>query len=293
MILRRLFVTYYRSILFTYFLTLLETLLRLISPWAIGVAIDGLLKKNYQGLVLLACIRIAYVITVVSRQVYDTRVFANIYSNLATIVVLEQNQKGVSTSQVIARSALSREFVSFFESDIPLVFQAFFGFIGALVMLYKYDFQNGLYSTTIIIPLLIINRVYVRKSIGFHRELNDRLEREVDVLTDSRSEKVYNHYQSLVKWRIKLSNAEAGNYGLVELFSIPLTILVLIRTIQLPGIQLGEIYAVLQYLGNYLGSLGTLPMLLQQFSHLKDIGDRVQLTSQELFTENDNFKDLR
>jgi hypothetical protein len=291
MVLRRLFTTYYRSILFTYFLTLLESLFRLASPWAIGIAINGLLQKSYQGLILLACLRIACVITVVFRRVYDTRIFANIYSNLATVVVLEQNQKGVSTSKIIARSALSREFVNFFESDIPEVFQVLFGFIGALVMLYKYDFQNGLYSTAIVIPLFIINRAYVRKSIGFHRELNNRLEREVDILIGFRSEEVYNHYHSLVKWRIYLSNAEAGNYGLVEFFAIPLTILVLIRTIQLPGIKVGEIYAVLQYLGNYLGSLGSLPMLLQQFSHLKDIGDRVQLTSQELFTENDNFKD--
>jgi ABC-type multidrug transport system fused ATPase/permease subunit len=282
MILKKLFIAHHRSILLTYLLTLLENLLKLFFPWAIGIAIDGLLKRNYQGLILLACIRLAYVITVVSRKVYDTRTFANIYSNLATLVVLEQNQQKVSTSQIIARSSLSREFVNFFENDLPEVFQALFGFIGALVMLYNYDFKNGLYATGIIIPLLVINRVYVSKSINFHRELNDRLEREVDILTDARSEEVYQHYQSLVRWRTYLSNAEAGNYGLVELFSIPLIVLVLIRTVQLPEIQVGEIYAVLQYLGNYLNSMGNVPFLLQQFSYLKDIGDRVQLNSENL-----------
>lgn len=279
MILKRLFTTHHRSILLTYFLTLLENLFGLSYPWATGVAIDGLFKRSYEGLILLACIRMAHVITEVSRRLYDTRVFANIYSNLATIVVLEQNKNNVPTSQVIARSALSREFVDFFERDIPEVFQALCGFIGALAMLFIYDFKIGLYSMVILVPLLIINRVYISKSIDFNRELNDRLEHEVKILTTCNGEEVYKHYQSLVKWRIYLSNAEATNYGLIEFFSIPLIIIVLLRTIQIPAIQVGQIYAVLSYLWSFLNSIRIAPLLLQQFSRLKDIGDRVQLNN--------------
>ncbi|NJO94608.1 MAG: hypothetical protein HC820_10280 [Hydrococcus sp. RM1_1_31] len=290
MIVKRLFITHYCSILLTYFLTLLENLFGLFYPWATGVAIDELFKKSYEGLILLACIRLAHVITEVVRRIYDTHVFTNIYSNLATLVVLEQNQKGVSTSQMIARSALSREFVDFFERDVPEVFQALFSFIGALMMLFIYDLQIGLYSTVILVPLLIINRLYISKSIDFNRELNDRLEHEVEILMNCNREEVYEHYQSLVKWRIYLSNAEATNYGLIEIFSIPLIIVVLLRTILLPGIQVGQIYAVLSYLWNFLNSIRTVPFLLQQFSRLKDIGDRVQLSNQKMLIENDDVK---
>jgi ABC-type multidrug transport system fused ATPase/permease subunit len=282
MILKRLFINHYRSILLTYFLTLLENLFGLSYPWATGVAIDGLFKRSYEGLILLACIRIAHVITEVSRRVYDTRVFANIYSKLATVVVLEQNQNGVPASQIIARSTLSREFVDFFERDLPEVFQALFSFIGALAMLFIYELQIGLYSTAILIPLLIINRVYIKKSINLNQELNDRLEKEVNILTDCNSEEVYKHYHSLVKWRIDLSNAEATNYGLIEVFSIPLIIVVLLRTIQIPGIQIGQIYAVLSYLWSFLNSIRIVPFLLQQFGRLKDIGDRVKLSDRKI-----------
>jgi ABC-type multidrug transport system fused ATPase/permease subunit len=292
MILKRLFFAHRRSILLTYFLTISGNMFELLYPFATGIAIDGLIKKNYEGLTLFTCIWLAQLITSVSRHIYDTRTFTSIYRDLATLVVLQQNKQGVSTSRIIARSALSREFVDFFERDIPQIFKALFGFLGALVMLFIYDIQIGCYCLTLFIPLSIINYKYVKTSIFLNRELNDRLEREVDILSNCQSEEVRGHYQSLVKWQIYLSNAEAANYGLMELFSIALSVFVIIRTIQLPEIQVGKIYAILQYLWNFLASLQNVPALVQQFSRLKDIGDRIQLTSKELFTATENVKDL-
>jgi hypothetical protein len=77
----------------------------------------------------------------------------------------------------------------------------------------------------------------------------------------------------LAKWRVRLSNAEAVNYGLIKLFTIVLAATVLIRTMAIPGIQAGGIYAIVSYLWNFLTSL------VQQFTRLQDIGDRMQLTN--------------
>ncbi len=287
MILKRLFITHQKSILLTYCLSLLENLFEVLSPFAIGVAIDGLLKKNYESLTLIICTWLAYLITSVMRQIYDTRTFSIVYSNLATLVVLEQNKQGVPKSQIIARSSLSRGFVDFFERDIPQILRALFGLIGAWVMLFIYDLQIGFYCVTLFVPLFLINRVYIDKTIYLSRKLNDRLEREVEILTECKSEEVFQHYQSLSKWQISLSNAEATNYGLMELFSIVLAIAVLVRTVQLPGIKVGDIYAIISYLLNFLLSLKNVPQLVQQFSRLKDIGDRVKLDIPEISTQLD------
>ena len=277
MILRYLFINHKYSIVLTYFLTILENLLELLYPFVIGVTINELLKNRYGSLILLICMWLVHTITGVSRKIYDTRIFNGVYSHLVTLVVLEQNKQGIPNSQIIARSTLTREFVYFFERDLPEIIRALFGFVGALVMLFIYDIQMGFYCLTLLIPLFIINHIYVGKSIELNRKLNDRLEDEVEILTDCKSEKVYQHYQSISKLRIYLSNAEAANYGLMELFSIILAVVILVRTLQLPGVKPGDIYAVISYLWNFLQSFSNIPFLVQQFSRLKDIGDRVKL----------------
>lgn len=81
------------------------------------------------------------------------------------------------------------------------------------------------------------------------------------------------------KIRVRLSYAEAVNYGLMELFTIALVATTLFRTMAIPGIQAGEIYAIVSYLWNFLTSLDDVPVLVQQFTRLQDIGDRMQLST--------------
>ncbi len=167
--------------------------------------------------------------------------------------------------------------MDFFERDIPSIITAVFGFVGALVMLFVYDVQIGLYCLILFLPLFVINRFYATRSGHLNQELNNQLEHEADVLTRCQPESVQRHYQILSQWRIKLSNAEAFNWGVMELFLIGLAIAVLIRTIALPGIQSGEIYAIVSYLWKYLASLDQVPFLVQQFTRLQDIGNRMSL----------------
>jgi ABC-type multidrug transport system fused ATPase/permease subunit len=281
-VLKNLFQSNARSISFTYGLTVLENIFELLYPLAIGYAIDQLLQGNYRSILPFLCTWFAHAITAISRHVYDTRTFTRIYSNLATAMVMEQAQEGISIAQITARSALSREFVDFFEHNIPQIIAGLFGFVGALVMLFIYDVQVGLYCLGLLIPLVIINRGYARTSQKLNQNLNNQLEQEVTVLTQSQLEVVRSHYSLLAKWRVRLSNAEALNYGVMELFTIVLAATVLVRTTWITGIQAGEIYAIISYLWNFLKSLEDIPALVQQFSRLQDIGQRIQLSPEAL-----------
>ncbi|MEH2178710.1 ABC transporter six-transmembrane domain-containing protein [Nostoc sp.] len=285
MILKHLFISHKYSILLTYFLTILGILFNLLYPFIIGVTINELLQKRYESLILLICIWLAYDITEVARKIYDTRTFTNVYSHLVTLVVLEQNKQGVPNSQIIARSALTREFVDFFERDIPQILRSLFDFFGALVMLFIYDIQMGFYSLALLIPIIFINYVYVGKSIKLNQKLNDHLEDEVEILTACKGETVYQHYLFISKLRIYLSNAEAANYGFMELLSLVFAVAILLRATQLPGVKAGDLYAIISYLWNYWQSLSNVPILVQQFSRLKDIGDRVKLQTSEIYID--------
>jgi hypothetical protein len=108
-LLQTIFGKYRGRILVTYVLTLLENIFELFYPSLTGLAVNGLLKNRLTGLGLLLAVWLIHTATGVFRQRYDTWVFTSIYTDLATRTVGEQRSMGVSTSHIVARSALSRD----------------------------------------------------------------------------------------------------------------------------------------------------------------------------------------
>jgi len=274
-LLQTIFAKFRGRLLVTYAVTLAENLFELCYPSLTGLAVNGLLKHDFSGLVLLLGVWFAHTATGVFRQSYDTRVFSAIYTDLASRTVSEQETKGVSTSQIVARSSLSREFVNFFERDVPATVNSVFGLLGALVLLFFYDAWSAVFCLILLIPLAILNRRYSRRTLTLNRRLNNQLEREVTVLTRRMPSRVLGHYRLLGKWRMRLSDAEAMNWGVMELFSIALSAAVILRVASLPHIEPGTIYAMLAYLWNFISSLNHVPTLVQQLSRLKDIARRM------------------
>jgi ABC-type multidrug transport system fused ATPase/permease subunit len=277
LLLQTIFGKYRGRITVTYIVTLAENMFELSYPSLTGLAVNGLLKHDFTGLGLLLGVWLAHTATGVFRQSYDTRVFAAIYTDLATRTVSEQETKGFSTSQIVARSSLSREFVNFFERDIPTTVNSLFGLLGALVLLFFYDAWSAGFCLMLLVPLAILNRGYSKRTLTLNQRLNNQLEREVTMLTRRRPSRVFGHYRLLAKWRVSLSDAEATNWGIMELFSIILSAAVIIRVASLPHIEPGTIYAMLAYLWNFLASLNHVPALVQQLSRLQDIARRMDL----------------
>ena len=81
--LRRLFQTNRRRILTTYLLFNVENALRLAQPLVLGLAINGLLQASYGGVLLFVVQHLAHLLVGSFRQMYDTRVFSAIYTDLA------------------------------------------------------------------------------------------------------------------------------------------------------------------------------------------------------------------
>src|SRR5262245_48460961 len=117
-------------IVFTYLLTVIEDLLELSYPWATGLAINGLLMQDYR---MIAPVMVAWVLHTASgcgRQMYDTRLYTEIYNTIVVDTVLRQHLSGIEHTRIVARSTMSREFVTFFEKDMPLVLNTLVGIVG-------------------------------------------------------------------------------------------------------------------------------------------------------------------
>ena len=262
----------------TYAVTLLENLFALAYPFTIGLAIDGLLAGH--GLVALAPLVLVWGLHIVvgaARQVYDTRVFARIYGTLAAGTVVRQRAAGYGMAEIAARAVMTRELVDFFEREVPTMATAVIGLVGSVAMLAFYDTLTGLIVAALLVPVFLVYRLFGRRAQALNRDLNDETEREVNLIVAGRLGPLASHFRRRGRLRVRLSNAEAASWSLVELFSITAVVLMLLRSTSLPGIGAGELYAMLAYVWRVLECLDQVPMLVQRLGRLVDIRRRLDL----------------
>ena len=267
----------------TYAVTLVENLFYLLYPWTIGHAIDGLLGgRGAWSLMPLAAIWVAHVVVGAARQVYDTWVFARIHGAIASGTIVRQRDAGMSTTEIAARSVMSRDLVDFFEREVPTLLTALLGLVGGIAMLFWYDRLVGVAVILWMVPVIAIYAVMGRRAHRLNRDLNDETEREVHLIEFGRLRPLASHFRRRGRLRVRLSNAEALSWSLVELCSIAAVILVILRMTGLPGIQAGELYAMLAYLWRVLECLDQAPLLVQRYARLLDIRRRLELGVDDL-----------
>jgi hypothetical protein len=273
-ILRSIFRAYRGQILLTYALFVFENFLDMTQPFILGLAIDGLLEGSIRGLVALIVQQIGYLSVGVARRAYDTRIFSHIHAELVTKLVLDQRQQDIEISRVSARSALSREFADFFEQHIPVAIRIIVMMIGGLAILYTYDLMLVLLAITLMVPATVLNLLYARRSLILSAALHDTLEREVEVIHRGDPDEIRIHYLEVARCKISLSDSEARNFGAMELFVMALVAAALVRSCNAVSATPGEILAVLRYVYMFVVGLDGLPILIQKFCRLSDVGRR-------------------
>lgn len=266
-----------KRLLGTFFLVALENTLFLTYPLFGSFAVNAMM----QGDIWLSLTYSLVVLVIwgigATRRAVDTRAFARIYAELAVPVVLSQREKGLDTSAITARVALSRQFVDFFEQHLPILIMSGFSIIGAAVMLLIIEFWAGVTAFGILLFFTILLPKYAKTNDLLYLKLNNRLEREVQVIEKSEPYQLDKHYDLLAKLRIRLSNREAMGYLWIGIASAILFGVTVVQLATTNGVQAGHIYAVITYLWTFAISLDDAPRLLEEFSNLKDIGKRVEV----------------
>ena len=192
-------------------------------------------------------------------------------------VIINQREKGLNISAITARVALSRQFVDFFEQHLPTLIMSSFSIIGAAIMLLWLEFWSGITACLILVFFGLLLPKYSKTNDLLYLKLNDRLEKEVNVIEQKSNYHLNKHYDWLAYLRIRLSNREATGYLWIGIASAILFGVTVVNLATTKGVQAGHIYAVITYLWTFAISLDDAPRLLEQFSNLKDIGKRVEV----------------
>ena len=263
-----------KKLILTFTLVLAENGLFLAYPIFAGFAINAIMQGNtLNALIYALFVLVAWLVGAIRRRV-DTQVFANIYAKLAVNVIMNEKQNAKDDSAIIARVALSREFVNFFETHFPMFFTSVISIIGSAFMLIFVEPKVAVACFAVMTFFLIFLPRYIKKNDDLYLRLNDRLEKEAKVVGVFNKSTLNRHYDVVSKFRIAISNREAMSYFIIGI-SASLLFLVAIIVLSSQQTNAGHIYSVMTYIWNFVISLDDSPKLIEEFSNLKDIGKRI------------------
>ena len=274
--------THRKRLIATFSLVGLENLLMLIYPVFGGWAINAVIEGNVWQAMLYGLVVLLMWLVGATRRVADTRTFTRIYTEIAVPVVLEQRQREVPHSAVTACVALSREFVSFFEEHLPIAATSLVSIFGACIMLLGLEFWVGVLAVGILALFLWLLPRFAAISENLYFRLNNCLERDNNFIQKGNERQLYQHYGLVARLRVLISNREASGYLCIGVaMSILFGFAFVHMTLKGFG-NAGHIYSVSTYLWMFAMSLDDVPRLVEQYSNLKDIGQRVELSEKGL-----------
>lgn len=272
--------THRRKLITTFSLVGLDNLLLLVYPVFGGWAINAVMEGNVWQAMLYGVVVLLMWIIGAARRAADTRTFTQIYTEIAVPVVLEQPKREVPHSAITARVALSREFVSFFEEHLPIAATSLVSIFGACMMLLILEFWVGVLAVAILALFLWLLPRFATISENLYFRLNNRLERDNHFIRDGNEHHLYRHYGWVAKLRVLISNREALGYLSIGIaMSVLFGFAFIHMTLKGYG-SVGHIYSVSTYLWMFAMSLDDVPRLVEQYSNLKDIGQRVELSEE-------------
>lgn len=281
-ILRTMIMKHRNRLVLTYVLFSLESLGTLLRPFFLGMAVNDLMKGSYHGLLILSGVHLAWMILGTIRHMYDTRTFSSIYTSLVT-KFLSRRYRQADVSKLSAHSTLAREFVDFLEYDLVYVIEAVYNLLGSLILLMVYDSSVVGVCLAILLPVLAISYFYGKKMKKLNRQKNDELEKQVDIISTGNTHLIRNHYSTLRKFQIRISDQEAWNFGLLEIMvMVVIGISLLISTKSLGTVILaGDLIGIYNYILKFVSGLDTIPYMVQRLTSLNDITRRIELENED------------
>lgn len=277
-----------KKLLLAFSLVGLENLLLLTYPILGGFAVNAVMQGKVWQALTYALFVFAFWLVGSARRSIDTRVFARIYSEIVVPIIINQRAQGQSPSKISARVKLSREFVDFFEMHLPTAITSIFSIMGASLMLLILEFWTGLLSVCILLIFTLLLPYFTRISSRLYLALNNRLERDVDVISQSSETKLRQHYSLVAHLRILISNREAFGYLCNGIASSLLFGFAFVWMTMNGYGSAGHIYSVTTYLWMFAMSLDDVPRLVESYSNLKDIAKRVEISEESGFKNEQN-----
>lgn len=273
--LKSLAVRFKWQILLTNLMVFLESILGVLIPLFIGLAINDLLDQSLRGVIYLIVVSLSSVAVGSIRRVYDTRAYSRIYRIVAPEMVANEQQKDSSVSKIIARTSLLDEIVDFLEWSVPAVVGAAVYLIAILVIIANLNLNVFFASLALLLLVLTVYAMTGKINFKLNENYNDQLENEVNVLETRDHGLIKNYYRVLMQWNIKLADLGTFNYLMVMLGTTALLVYTPVAVIR-GGIEYyGLVFSAVLYVFEFIAALIELPDHIEQVIRLNEISSRL------------------
>ncbi len=256
-------------------LVVAENALELLYPLAAGIAIDAVISGDLaMALAMVAVIFGLWVIGAV-REAVDSRVYAGIYANLAGDVIDAERRGGIAATTTIVHTNLTRQFVDFFEVQVPVFATALVSILGSVIMLLILNTKIGLVALALMVLSAVLARRYMRISECIAEYLHDRQETEPQTVTSGSKTRVERHFRVLAGRRVQLSDMEASAYLFVGFVAASLFGALFWMLTGQDGVTGGTLYVLMSYIWTFALNLDRMPEHLQALGKVRDLGRRI------------------
>lgn len=259
----------------TYGLTLVEKTCYVFYPLLTGVAIDGLLAGRWGGVVGFMALGLVHLGVGAARHLYDSRAFSLVHNDLVVRTVRMQRGRDVDHATIAARIGLSGELIDFLQVEVPVSVSHATVIVGSVAMLFVLDAPLGVVALLAVVAIAYTSVRFGQASLRLNGGLNNRLEKQVSILTTQPIEQVARHVERVRAWRILLSNAEAVAWAALRFVVLVLAIVALVRLTGQDGATPGAIYAALAYVWELYRVVNDLPYVVQNAARVADISKRL------------------
>jgi ABC-type multidrug transport system fused ATPase/permease subunit len=276
--------TYRKSIFLAFSFIIVEKAAWIIEPTVFGNVIDAMIgavatpPKGSPTIPLLIWIGIFAINSGVGtyRRSRDENIFLGIYNDLVFNIARKMKMGSISTSRAAARAELTREVVNFYQYRLPDLVEQGIDIGGAVIALTLFDWRLGATCASILVPMFFISRLYNKRVTFFQKQIHDQQEDVYGIYATNDVEQVQAYYVEMAKWKQKIANWGAMNFGILRVFLLGIFLVILYVAIDLDDFSTGNIYSIAAYVWTFVTSSEYLPEQLESMASVKDIGQRLQ-----------------
>lgn len=266
----------WKSIMFSYSLFIINSVLMVMYPKVLGNAIDHLIAKDYPYIWYLVSTFVAIMFFGYISKIYDTKVFSGIYRRFASIETHKQIESDVETTKINGRLTLMRYIVMFFERDMLVVLQTIIGLVGAIYFL-------SLVSWTIVGFLMITSVLILGATFYYSPKIakitslyNDLSEEQTDVVATRKLSSINNLLRRGQHLSLKLSSVDAKFSIWIEGIVYGSVAALLTYYVMYNKVSVGSVFSTYRYMFDFCNALLGLPTIITSYINIKDVIKRLE-----------------
>lgn len=274
--LKIIFKNNWKSIMLSYTLFSINSILMLMYPKILGNTIDHLIAKDYTYIWYMIGTFILLMFFGYISKIYDIKVFSGIFRKFASDETKKQFENGVETTKINGRLTLMHSVIIFFEFDMIVVLNTIFGVLGSLYFLSLVSWPIVGFLLISGLAILAASYYYSPKLAAMTRLNNDISEEQTDIISDRKIKGVNNLLRRGQKIAIKKSYIDS-NFGLwIQTIVYGSVTALLTYYVMYNKVTVGSVFSTYRYMFDFCNALLGLPTILTSYLNIKDVVKRLE-----------------